>query len=420
MGNGTAAAVAGAGVWFGPDDPRNIAERVPGECRSNQAGEAYACLLAAGAVPNFAPLTITTDSMYLYKGLTVHLGGWENRGWAEMANADILKALVAKLRGRSAPTYLKWVKGHSGVPGNDGADRLAAEGSQKTPTDFPSVSERERAFLIDGARLATLTQKFAYRRIVQGAVTAPRTRSEINAQMIQAALGDDLAVHHTKGRIWANVWGKDMSVKISCFFWKAMHDAYRVGGFWNNIRGYEQRAYCTHCRVEESMGHILLDCEAPGQGHLWNLAGELLEKAGVPMPPPSLGMILGIPSLESLEANTQIRAGRTRLMKIILSETAYLIWKVRCERVIEWSEEVGRTHSNRELQRRWVATINARLHMDVQRTRKQWKARRLPVETVLNTWKGTLLDEAALPDDWTGTAGVLVGMLLDGDRHRTG
>ncbi|KAH9851468.1 hypothetical protein C2E23DRAFT_706454, partial [Lenzites betulinus] len=60
-GNGTAAAVAGAGVWFGPDDARNISERVPGECRSNQAGEAYACLLATEAVPNFAPMTIVTD-----------------------------------------------------------------------------------------------------------------------------------------------------------------------------------------------------------------------------------------------------------------------------------------------------------------------------------------------------------------------
>ncbi|KAH9851469.1 RnaseH-domain-containing protein [Lenzites betulinus] len=365
-------------------------------------------------------MTIVTDSMYLYKGLTLHLDGWENRGWEGMANADILKSLVAKLRGRSAPTYLKWVKGHSGVPGNEGADRLAAEGSRKAPTDFPPLSERERAFLIEGVRLTTLTQKFAYRCIVRGGVKDPRVRSENNVRMIQTALEEDFALRTTTGKIWTNVWGKNMSVKISCFFWKTMHDAYRVGSFWSNIRGFEQRALCPHCQVVETMGHILLDCEAPGRQLLWSLAEKILRKAAVTLPTPTLGMILGIPSLESPESNLQVKAGHTRLMRIVLSETAYLIWKTRCERVIEWEGEAGRTHSDRELHNRWVATINGRLQMDMHRTRKQWKTRRLSTETVLNTWKGTLLDEAALPEDWTGTAGVLVGMLLEGDRHRVG
>ncbi|KAH9850897.1 hypothetical protein C2E23DRAFT_713309, partial [Lenzites betulinus] len=60
-GNGTETATAGAGVWFGEGDPRNAAVRVPGECQTNQAAEAYACLVAAERTPDFAPLTIITD-----------------------------------------------------------------------------------------------------------------------------------------------------------------------------------------------------------------------------------------------------------------------------------------------------------------------------------------------------------------------
>ncbi|KAH9858723.1 hypothetical protein C2E23DRAFT_690227, partial [Lenzites betulinus] len=59
--NGYESAQAGAGVWFGQDDPRNTAARVPGLSQTNQAGEAYACLLAANSTPDFVPLTIITD-----------------------------------------------------------------------------------------------------------------------------------------------------------------------------------------------------------------------------------------------------------------------------------------------------------------------------------------------------------------------
>ncbi|KAH9857507.1 hypothetical protein C2E23DRAFT_704793, partial [Lenzites betulinus] len=54
-------AAAGAGVWFGPNDDRNSSAKVPGESQTNQAAEAYACLLAVKKTPNFAPMTIVTD-----------------------------------------------------------------------------------------------------------------------------------------------------------------------------------------------------------------------------------------------------------------------------------------------------------------------------------------------------------------------
>ncbi|KAH9854775.1 hypothetical protein C2E23DRAFT_704415, partial [Lenzites betulinus] len=59
--NGTTAAVAGAGVWYGHGDPRNVAARVPGDEVSNQRAEMYAVALAVTATPPFARLNIVSD-----------------------------------------------------------------------------------------------------------------------------------------------------------------------------------------------------------------------------------------------------------------------------------------------------------------------------------------------------------------------
>ncbi|KAH9857508.1 RnaseH-domain-containing protein [Lenzites betulinus] len=340
-------------------------------------------------------MTIVTDSMYVYKGLTMHLEGWENKGWFGVANADILKKLVAGLRRRSAQTHLKWVKGHSGVPGNEEADRLAAHGTTEEERPPRRLTSRDRAFLSRGARLTTMTQKLAYKCIMDAKHTHPRSDTARSLGMVQDALGTDLGLYPTVKAIWSNIWNKDLSVKTASFFWKTMHNAYRVGEYWSNIPDYEHRAECCVCKVPETMEHILSECSAPGQELLWDMAMSILRDGG--------------------DARER---GRKRLTRIVLSETAHLIWKARCERVIEGGNNASRRPPAEALQARWLKTMNERLNLDICCSSKKWKDKRISKEVVLNTWRGTLLDEGSLPDDWTGTAGVLVGTLRRGDRRR--
>ncbi|KAH9859092.1 RnaseH-domain-containing protein [Lenzites betulinus] len=355
-------------------------------------------------------MTIITDSTYAYLGLTEHLQKWEDRGWQGVDNKEILQLTAAKLRRRSAPTWIKWVKGHSGVPGNEAADVLANSGTSKRAIGI-HWREEEKAFLAKGARLSALSQKLAYRSIQEWAAPKGRTSTQRNLDMIKAALREDFGTSPTTGAIWTAVWGTDISRKASSFFWKAIHGAYKIGEYWSNIPGYEQRAMCMECNVPESMDHILLECGAPGRRQLWEEADAILRRGGIRPPKKSLGMAVGATALKADAIVDKASAAKSRLLKIVVTEVVYLIWKVRCERVIGWAGESGRTHPSESLARAWSDAINMRLHTDIARSRTRSKRGRLSREVVLDTWRGTLLDEGALPEDWIDDEGVLVGTL---------
>ncbi|KAG1839037.1 hypothetical protein DFJ58DRAFT_644578, partial [Suillus subalutaceus] len=51
--------------------------------------------------------------------------------------------------------------------------------------------------------------------------------------------------------------------------------------------------------------------------------------------------------------------GASRLLRIIISESAYLIWVLRCERVIQ-----GILQDEEKTKRRWMNAIDKRLQLD--------------------------------------------------------
>lgn len=131
--NGQQHTTCGAGVWITDGHPLNKAIRVPGPAQSNQTGEIAAIVVALQISPPTSDLTIITDSRYAIQSLTDSLQSHEDSAWARVLNTSWIKAAAYHLRKRSAPTHLKWVKGHSGIDGNEEADKLAAEGVNKPP-----------------------------------------------------------------------------------------------------------------------------------------------------------------------------------------------------------------------------------------------------------------------------------------------
>ncbi|KAI0699831.1 ribonuclease H-like domain-containing protein [Cytidiella melzeri] len=92
LNNGAANARAGAGVWYGTGDPRNLAIRVPRATQTNQAGEVLAIQRVAALTPPSRPLHIISDSRYAIDGLTTHLQKWRDWEWTGVDNADFFQS----------------------------------------------------------------------------------------------------------------------------------------------------------------------------------------------------------------------------------------------------------------------------------------------------------------------------------------
>ncbi len=149
-GNGRNGARAGIGVYWGTNDVRNVSEPLQeSEPQTNQRAELKAAVRAVAQHEHFngaQGLEVRTDSMYVINGVSKWMRGWLESGWVKgdgepVKHADLwrtLHALTARLR-------VEWthVKGHSGVPGNEAADRLATRG-----LTLPLIEAREATCVV--------------------------------------------------------------------------------------------------------------------------------------------------------------------------------------------------------------------------------------------------------------------------------
>lgn len=95
---------------------------------TNNRMELQAVIEALQALKRAVRARIYTDSQYVRLGITEWLAGWKARGWKTsdrkpVKNQDLWMQLDALASGHELEWH--WVKGHSGVPGNERVDALA-------------------------------------------------------------------------------------------------------------------------------------------------------------------------------------------------------------------------------------------------------------------------------------------------------
>lgn len=137
LSNGKVGARAGVGVYFGDDDPRNVAEPLDGDLQTNQRAELQAMVRALEIAPANQNVRILTDSKYSINCVTQWATGWKKKGWKtaqgeEVKNQDLIRAVLDNMKLREdagAHTYFQWVRGHASDKGNIAADRLAVRGA---------------------------------------------------------------------------------------------------------------------------------------------------------------------------------------------------------------------------------------------------------------------------------------------------
>ncbi|KAJ7631944.1 hypothetical protein DFH06DRAFT_1438544, partial [Mycena polygramma] len=357
--------------------------------------------------PLDAPLKIYSDSKYAIDGLTKNLKRWQDEGFHTIGNGDLIELTVAKIRERKAPTELVWVKGHSGVAGNEAADKLAGEGSSK-PNEDEINDEARTSLILPGAKLKAMTQAKAYKIIRKLKMDKASYRELLdrratlrNLKIAKEAAANADGDAPPARKFWRSTFDKEISRSIRFFMWMLLHEGYKVGEFWDNVPTCVQRGHCNKCGVHESMEHILTKCEEPGQKEIWDLASEMWRmKTGDDLRP-TIGQIMASGVLKSQNP------GETRLKKILITESAHLIWRIRNERVIQQSGPA----SIPMIRNRWLKTINNRLAIDCLMTdRITYAKKALTISLVRSTWEKTLRDERTLAKDWPKRVGVLVGV----------
>lgn len=136
-GNGKVGALAGVGVYFGKNDPRNLAEPLQGQPQTNQRAELTAILRALQISAPNQDVQILTDSQYSINCVTVWYKNWLKNSWktksGPVKNRDLVEAIRARIDERTkrgAKTTFEWVRGHDTNASNIEADHLAVMGSQ--------------------------------------------------------------------------------------------------------------------------------------------------------------------------------------------------------------------------------------------------------------------------------------------------
>ncbi len=98
---------------------------------TNNRMEMTAAIEALNALNGSRNVTLHTDSKYVMEGVNSWMDGWKQRGWKTadkkpVKNQDLWQVLDEAVA-RHEISW-KWVRGHTGVAGNEEADALANRG----------------------------------------------------------------------------------------------------------------------------------------------------------------------------------------------------------------------------------------------------------------------------------------------------
>ncbi|KAJ7121451.1 hypothetical protein C8R44DRAFT_831628 [Mycena epipterygia] len=376
-------AQAGAGISSTTHHARAASIKIPESLgQAAPTAEVVAALFSVQQTENDSGIRIEAGKDTILKAMSSNLPKWEDKGWIGVPNWEPLKALLATLRAREAPSEFTVVKDS---PAKDEANRLA------------------RAAM-------------AYQGIKELRAPVARKTTDENVLLTQEAVKLLYNKRPTAPSIWKSIRDRDISRQVRNFLWKTLHGAHRIGKFWLNIPEMGERANCQHCGDLETMDHILTKCTRPGQSEIWALAKEFWLKKHQNWPDISMGSILGA-GLAAFKSEGKALPSMSRLYKILMTESMYLIWKIRCEVVIGGD---GDPKSQSEIHNRWVSMLNECLEIDRNLTNRVrfGKQYSLAPALVLDTWRGTLLNKEKLPDKWLREPEVLVG-IVPMRSHRT-
>lgn len=135
--NGRNGASAGAGVWWGEGHPDNTSAPVYGRQTNNNAEiQAAEIAVRQAGERGYDSVTVHTDSEFTVKCQEQWVPKWESNGWRTsngepVKNREELQSLNQAVRESGMDVQFQYTPGHSGIRGNEEADRLARRGANR-------------------------------------------------------------------------------------------------------------------------------------------------------------------------------------------------------------------------------------------------------------------------------------------------
>ncbi|KAL1738774.1 hypothetical protein HDZ31DRAFT_50467, partial [Schizophyllum fasciatum] len=388
-----------AGIWSGgePHPSRS-------EMRTSRLTEGYALTTALLATLKEAReeenVELVIPNKRLIIALTKDLRKHDDEGWLNFPNRPQVRALVAKLRSRPGRTAFRMPKQKE--RGAMEARKAAERGVlREAPTHRNlTIDSRE----IRGATLAGLTTKTAYAALMEAKKPGVRKQTAPNLAKVKNALrGNGRKTQVTDKQIWNSLKNRDIRRNVRQFLYKCMHDAHRCGRHWSDIPGCAERTLCHHCsaagvEVEESMQHILTECEAPGRREIWAEAERLCRARNIPWRAASMGEVLGGALVSIRGEDGKRKIGDERLYRIIMSEAAYAVWLARNERVIQHENDPERYANPSSLPLKLRGQLRRRRAIEnVLTDARRFGPKAIPPETTSETWRDLPIDELPQP-----------------------
>ncbi|KAJ7019152.1 hypothetical protein C8F04DRAFT_1324243 [Mycena alexandri] len=381
--------IAGGGVWYAIGDARNMEFRLPGHLQHTAFNaETAAALLTIQRTHPGTPLNIYCAKESVRKTVIKKLSDMEDRAKTWFRTAEDAETSSDKA-------------------GYAGAAQLAQEGCRRPmPDQVSTVVPPE--MVLKGLKLSKLTQALAYAAIKETKEIPFRRATDNRVKQVQLATKQNFNRLPAPPEIWKSIRHKDFTRQTRNFLWKSMHDAHHIGKFWKHIPECGDREICQFCGETEDLEHIVLKCNRPGQQQVWELAKELWLKKHSMWPNLSIGAILGCGLASITNEKGHHLPGASRFYRILISESLFIIWKIRNDCVIG---NGGVPLPVNEIRNKWLFTMNQRLDLDrVLSNRLKYGAVSIRPLLVLQTWASTLKNEVELPQNWLIGPRVLVGI----------
>ena len=144
------------------------------------------------------PVAMHTDSTYVIRGIREWIHAWRRRGWKTVAGTDVVNrdlweelAGLASVRGATGTIAWHFVRGHSGIPGNERVDEIAeGNAAGRPPTLYRGPLVRYPIAVMDipedtrtparaaGASQGKKASAYSYLSLVDGQVMRHATWAE--------------------------------------------------------------------------------------------------------------------------------------------------------------------------------------------------------------------------------------------------